>query len=440
MLFRSEDKLEYEFLPDAIEIEQTPPAPLGRWLIWLVAILFTICIIWSVIGKVDVVATARGKVIPDGRTKVLQPMEESSIKGIFVKEGEKVKEGQLLVEFDSTVSGADVEGMKKELLIANVEKDMLNAELTGATFKENDTKYDFPTANEIINMQQKLRQARELEFQSNLQAAKLVVSQRRKLLTNEKSALQSLMKDFKLEEIKQNDMLNLQESSSTDYLDKEIKLYKSSKNIDDQKNKIKQAEDAVKEAEQIVASIEEKRNHDLLDILVTTEKNITSLTAELKKAEKRLELQQLHSPVDGTIHGISSLTIGGVVSPSQPFISVVPENTPLIVEATISNQDIGFIKMNQMVFLKVDTFPFQKFGYLYGEIIFVSPDAFEDEKSGLIYKAKVKLNTNQSSRGYTMQLSPGMSLTAEVKTDQRRIIEFFLSPIIKYTEESFKLR
>lgn len=164
------------------------------------------------------------------------------------------------------------------------------------------------------------------------------------------------------------------------------------------------------------------------------------LESELTKAEKRFELQQLASPVDGTVHGLSSFTIGGVVTSGEDVISIVPDDTPLIIEATIANQDIGFIKKGQAANVKVDTFPFQKYGYLQGEIIYVSPDAFEDEKLGPVFKAKLKVMSAETSSGNQIRLSPGMSVSVEAKTGQRRIIDFFLSPLKKVAEESFTLR
>ncbi|MDN4617622.1 HlyD family type I secretion periplasmic adaptor subunit [Paenibacillus sp. PsM32] len=441
MLFRKKDRLDYEFLPDAMELEETPPLPLGRWLIWIIFLIFITTIIWSYYGKVDVVASARGKVIPDGRTNVLQPMEESSIKAIHVREGEQVKKGQLLVEFDSTSTKADVEGVKKELLIARVEKEMLQAELSEVQYVPSEEVHQSEDAQAVISMQENLRQAREQEYSYSHQAAELIVAQREKDLINAKSSLETLQKNSQLEVVKQLD--NTEGEEQTDLnsiLEDDMSMYKSEQEIEEQKTSIKQAEDAVEEAEKNVTVISEQRKKGLLDLMVTSEKSITNLTAELTKAQKRYNLQQLKSPVNGTIHGISSLTVGGIVSPAQSFISVVPNDTPMVVEATISNQDIGFIKKGQKVFLKIDTFPFQKYGYLYGEIEHISPDAFDDEKLGSIYKANVKIKSTNSSRNIPIHITPGMSLTAEIKTDERRIIEFFLSPIIKATEESFKLR
>ncbi|WP_052380612.1 HlyD family type I secretion periplasmic adaptor subunit [Paenibacillus camerounensis] len=439
------DRLEYEFLPAAVEIEETPPAPLGRWLIWTIVILFIIVLAWSYLGKVDEVAVARGKIIPDGRTKVLQPLEGGTIKEVLVSEGEHVQKGQLLIELDSTTSEADLQEMTKQLYVARLQKAMLEAELEGKGFDgleqgELAVAGSGIDAEQVLQVQLQLREARDEEFGSRIKAAELVVSQTRQELHLEQAALELANKDYSLALMKSQNGGDEGFTDSADLLQADNNLNRTLLEIDSQKKKISRAEDALDEAEENVTSIKKQRNRTVLDELVENEKTIYSLESELTKAEKRFELQRLSSPVDGTVHGLSSLTIGGVVSSAEDVISIVPDDTPLIVEATIANQDIGFIKKGQAANLKVDTFPFQKYGYLQGEIIYVSPDAFEDEQLGPVFKAKLKVLSAETSSGYRIGLTPGMSVSVEAKTGRRRIIDFFLSPLKKAAEESFTLR
>ncbi|KAA8785171.1 hemolysin D [Paenibacillus sp. 4624] len=439
------DRLEYEFLPAAIEIEETPPAPLGRWLIWTIIILFVIVVAWSYLGKVDEVAVARGKVIPDGRTKVLQPLEGGTIKEVLVTEGEHVQKGQLLIELDSTTSEADIQEMAKQLYVAKLQKAMLEAELEGNAFEGLATGEVPPAGSAIdtenvLQVQMQLREARDEEFKSRIKAAELVVSQTRQELNMERAALELSNKDYALALMKSQNGGDENFTDSADLLQADNDLNKSLLAIDAQEKRIAKAEDALAEAEENVISIKKQRSRTVLDELVENEKTLYTLESELTKAEKRFELQQLTSPVDGTVHGLSSFTIGGVVTSAEDVISIVPDDTPLIVEATIANQDIGFIKKGQAANVKVDTFPFQKYGYLQGEIIYVSPDAFEDEKLGPVFKAKLKVLSTETSSGSRIKLTPGMSVSVEAKTGQRRIIDFFLSPLKKAAEESFTLR
>lgn len=436
------DRLEYEFLPAALEIEETPPSPLGRWLIWLIVVLFIIIITWSYLGKVDEVAVARGKVIPDGRTKVLQPLEGGTVKAVLVTEGERVQEGQLLVELDSTTSTADIEELDKQIYVAELQKAMLEAELKGLPFTGLAEKPQDPAVDsaEILQVQMQLREARDQEFDSGMRAARLQVSQTEQELELEKSSLELAEKDYDLAAMKAEGSLEEGFSDSADLLQADNDLNKAKLEVASAEKNVKKAEDALAEAKEQVVSLEEQHERTILDELVETEKTLYSLESELTKAQKRYQLQQLASPVDGTVHGLSSYTIGGVVTSAQDVISIVPDDTPLIVEATISNQDIGFIKQGQLANVKVDTFPFQKYGYLQGEITYVSPDAFEDEKLGLVFKAKLKVLSAETSSGSTIKMTPGMSVTVEAKTGRRRIIDFFLSPLKKAADESFTLR
>ncbi|MBI5419139.1 MAG: HlyD family efflux transporter periplasmic adaptor subunit, partial [Deltaproteobacteria bacterium] len=174
---------------------------------------------------------------------------------------------------------------------------------------------------------------------------------------------------------------------------------------------------------------------------VEREKSINSVEGEVVKARKRYELERLASPVHGTVHGLAMYTIGGIVKPAQDIVSIVPDGTPLIVEAMVLNKDVGFVKVGQEAEVKLDAFPFQKYGTIRGKILHISPDAVEDEKLGPVYKMKAGLEkTAIQAEGRPVPLAPGMAVAVEVKTGKRRVIEFFLSPIVKYARESLTLR
>ena len=173
----------------------------------------------------------------------------------------------------------------------------------------------------------------------------------------------------------------------------------------------------------------------------SSDKKITALEGELEKARKSKQYQTLTSPVDGTIHGLASNTIGGVVTPAEPILTIVPDGTPLIIEASLLNKDVGFVDVNQEAAVKFDTFSFQKYGTIKGKVVNISPDSVDDEKLGSVYKMKVKLEKNTINvQGKINNICSGMSVSVEIKTGERRIIEFFLEPIAKYAKDSIKLR
>lgn len=146
------------------------------------------------------------------------------------------------------------------------------------------------------------------------------------------------------------------------------------------------------------------------------------------------------APVDGTVLLLATKTIGGVVNPAERIAEVVPKKVPLYVDATLENQDIGFVKQGQRVVVKLATYPFQRYGYLEGEVETISPDAIHDEKKGLVYKAKIKLKNATSSKQAELTLLPGMSVSAEITTGKRRIVEFFLDPLLTKVDGSIKVR
>ena len=439
------DNLEYEFLPPSLEIEETPPSPIRRVLIWVIFILVIIAFTWSYFGKVDEVAVARGKVIPDGRVKVIQPMETGVIRAIHVQEGQMVKEGELLIELDPTIKQADVESSAKALSMHAADKERLIAELNGETTGGRQWAIGNKNKAKGINeFQKKLKDARESEYKSKEEALRLVIAQKDNALQASEAILNKLEKTSAIlieQEAAYRKLYEKDFIARADLLEKQKEFHTIVNEFEAQKKIVKQAIDSLEEAKKNLETLKKEREKALLTDIVEKEKNIIAIEGEAIKAKKRYELEKLCSPVSGTVHGIASYTIGGVVTPAQPIVTIVPDGTPLVVEAMALNKDIGFLKEGQKAEVKLDTFPFQKYGTIKGKVVSISPDAFEDEKMGPVYKIKVEMERLYIAvDGKKVPVSPGMAVSVEVKTNKRRIIEFFLSPIVKYADESLTLR
>ncbi len=441
------DHLEYEFLPEALEIEETPASPLGSLTIWMIVCLLGVAIGWSYIGKIDEAAVARGKVIPDGKLKVIQPLEEGLVTAIHINEGQRVAEGQLLIELDSTMKEVDVHTLEQALMTAKLEKELLLAEISGRNAesvlrKKNMRLSELP--GEVMGFLNQLKKAKESQHFSRENTFKTIVAQRENEIKVGEQSLLRLNKRSELLTQEVNSLRTLyqmQSISKVELTKKETELFTAEKEYEMQKYNLEKAREKLNEASQNLNNLYKERRTVLLNQLVEKEKNITAIKAELTKAEKKYHFQKLLSPVNGTIHGLTVTTIGGVVTPAQPIMTIVPEGTPLIIEATLLNKDVGFVKSGQEVEIKLDTFPFQKYGIVKGKVLAVSPDAFEDEKLGPVYKMKLALIATQISyKGKALDITPGMSITAEIKTGKRRVIDFFLEPLIKYRDESLKLR
>jgi len=178
-----------------------------------------------------------------------------------------------------------------------------------------------------------------------------------------------------------------------------------------------------------------------LDSITDGQQKTAVLQQELLKADSRNKLMQLTSPVDGTVQQLSVHTVGGVVTPAQPVMVIVPRDNPLEVEAFIENKDIGFVKPKQGAEVKIETFQYTKYGTIHAKVTSVSHDAINDEKRGLIYSMRVKMDRAIINvDGTDVNLSPGMAVSVEIKTGKRRVIEYFLSPLMQYGHESLRER
>lgn len=149
----------------------------------------------------------------------------------------------------------------------------------------------------------------------------------------------------------------------------------------------------------------------------------------------------LTAPVDGTVQQLAVHTVGGVVTPAQPLMMIVPKDNMIEVEAYVENKDIGFVNPGQAAVVKIETFPLTKYGTIEAKVTHVSNDAVNDEKRGLIFPARVNLaRSTIQVENKTVNLSPGMAVTVEVKIAQRRVVEYFLSPLMQYKDESLRER
>jgi len=439
---RKENHLQYEFLPAALEITETPPSPLGRIVVWTILAIFIIAIIWASIGKVDVVAVGRGKVIPDGRLKVVQPFEEGIISAIHINEGQKVKQGQVLIELDSAMKTVDVESIEKTINTMEFENKLLKNELMEGDIEELVLK---DVLSEVVQQDlYELTKSKISENKAKQETFKSLILQREAELKIEQSTNQKLANNLAILKDKEQKYKVLYEGGAIelqkwkDVID-EITLAENDLQI--QYAKVEQAESLLEVARKNLDNFKEEIDTTILNLVVENDKKITELKAQLTKSQRSVQYQLLTSPVDGIVHGLSSNTIGGIVTPAQPIMNIVPDGTPLVVEVMIANKDRGFVDVGQEVGNKFDAFPFQKYGTVKGEVVSISPDAFEDEKLGSVFKMKISLDrTTINLSGNNFNITPGMAVTAEIMTGKRRIIEFFLDPIIKYADESLKLR
>ncbi len=429
-----------EFLPAVLEIQQTPPSPIGRAILWTILAVFTTGVLWATLGWIDIVATAQGKIIPSGYSKVIQPYETGVIATIHVQDGQAVKRGEVLIELDPTQNRADHDRASNEYRAAKVEAARLRALIAGQSTFEAPPDGDAP----YVLLQRQLLRDQLAEYQARVEAARHLIDQRKAALDQTKENIRRLeatvpMEAERAEVFKK--LLDHDAATKLDFLQAEGQRIDKAQELAGQKKKFLQDHAAFLEAEKhyrvTVSEFQQTKQAELSAI----ETKAGSLVQEMTKAGQRAGLQRLTTPIDGVVQQLAVHTIGGVVTTAQQLLIVVPQDHPVEVEAQVENKDVGFVKNGQIVEIKVETFPFTLYGTIPGKVLSLSDDAAPIEKVGLIYPTRVSMDRSTIQvEGKQVNLSPGMAVTVEIKTGQRRVIEYLLSPLMKSVKESLKER
>lgn len=433
-----------EFLPAVLEIQDVPPSPIGRAIAWTIVLVFTAGVVWSSLGKIDIVAVARGKVIPSGYSKVIQPVlqqfESGIVAAIHVQDGSVVKKGDVLIELDPTQNRADRDRLANELSAARVDAARLRALITGRSWFEPPAGAD----PRYVLIQQHLLRDQLAEYRARTEAAFHLIAQRRAAVEATKENIRRLEATVPIEAARAQAYKHLLESqfvSQMDYLQFEAQRIDKTQELAGQKQKLIQDQAALAEAEKNYRALVSEFQQTKRAELSATETKATSLAQELVKAEQRTQLQRIVSPIDGVVQQLAVHTIGGVVTPAQQLMIIVPQDHPVEVEAQVDNKDAGFVREGQPVEVKVETFPFTLYGTIPGHVLSMSDDAVPIESGGLMYLARVSLDrATIQVQGRPVKLSPGMAVTVEIKTGQRRLIEFFMSPLLKSLQEAARER
>lgn len=383
--------------------------------------------------------------MPSGRSKVIQPSEVAVVKAIHVHDGQRVRAGELLVELDASQTGADVERLRSDLLAARIDEARAAALLLAIQDQSEPilpALADLP-ADQLLSAQRWL-QGQYLELSSALAQSDAAVEQREA----EIQAAQALV-------AKLRDSLPITRQLAADYkrlldkayvarhawLEKEQQRLDQERELEIQLARVRELGAARNAALRQRESVLAQTRRAMLDLQNEAAQRVSALRQELKKAEQRDGLRRLTAPVDGTVQQLAIHTQGGVVTEAQPLMVLVPSDQPVEVEALLENKDIGFVRPGQEVEIKVETFTFTKYGVVHGTVVSISNDAIEDERLGLVYSARIQLKeTSLQVGGNEIALSPGMAVRAEVKTDRRKVIDYFLSPLQQYARESLSER
>lgn len=436
---------ELAFLPAQLELIETPPSPVPRLAARLIMALFAVALLWACIGQLDMVAVAPGRTVTGGRTRIVQSAETAVVRRILVRDGQHVSQGELLIELDATATSADQHKAEAALLDAR-----LAAARAAALVAAAGVGHAPVLANETglpagrFEATARLAQSAYAAYAAKRQGLEALVAQKQAELATVDAAIPTLEASLAIARTRVADyekLLAKGYASKQDYLQREQERLGMERDLTAQRSRRTELRSAIAAAREELAATVTDTRRQWQDELRQAQEQIRQYEPEVARTTRRNTLMQLRAPVAGSVQQLAVHTVGGVVTPAQPLLSVVPDNEPLEVEATVLNQDIGFVRPGQRATIKVESFPYTRYGYIEGVVESVSHDAIQDEKLGLIYQARVKMGkTELLVDGVKVRLTSGMALTAEIRTGKRRVIEYILDPLRQGVDESMRER
>jgi len=435
---------EAEFLAAALALQRTPPSPAPRVALWLISAFALITLIWATFGKVDVVASAVGKLVPSGRSKPIQAIETASVKHIAVREGDAVHAGDVLIELDATATTADTDRIENEMIAARLltlrAQAMLAAQRSGQLTPLHAS--DIPAARLTDGTRQ--LEGMLTEYRARLARLEADIERRQAELQSLQEAIRKLEKTLPITTRRAEDFQDLQARgyvSRHAWMEKEQARLDQEGELATQQSRLAEVRAALRETQGQRAALIAESRRQWLDAAEEGQQKAESLRQELLKASARNKLMQVVAPIDGTVQQLAINTVGGVVTPAQVLMLLVPNDQAMEIDARLENKDIGFVSAGQTVEVKVETFPYSRYGTLRGRVLHLSRDAINDDKVGLTYLAKIQLEKSSVEvNGREVPLQAGMAVTAEINTGRRRVIEYLMSPLIEHVHESMRER
>jgi hemolysin D len=396
---------------------------------------------------VDIVVTAPGRIVPSGQVKRVQAPETGVVLAILASEGERVEAGQPLVRLDPTYANADDLRIREQLHDIAVESAWRRAleqwladgmdEASPGGLETRFAAADQAKAEALykLNRMETLARIRgqQKELAANRAEQAAVRAERDRaeatlaVLAQRVEAYRALLEQQYGAKVQYLEMLQEQtelDGSVPVLVSRERQLVESAAAI----------------TARLDATRDELRKHNLMD-LARLDSERGALEQESRKARQRQQQLTITAPVTGAVQELAVHTVGGVVSPGEELLKIVPERATIEVEALLQNKDIGFIREGQLAEVKVDTFNFTRYGLIDARVLNISNDSVEDARLGWVFKLRLALEQDTIRvEDRVVKLSPGMAITAEVKTGKRRLIEFFLSPLLRYKQESVRER
>jgi hemolysin D len=442
-----------DFAPGLLSIQESPPQKLPRRVIQMVTVLVTGLLVWAVLGKLDIIASAEGKLVPQTYVKIVQPADAGIVQEILVKEGESVKAGQVLMRMDMKVAEADRKSLESELTLKRLQLRRIAAELAGSPLT--------PETGVPVDLYSKVEaqyRDRRQSYEDNLEGAKEALNKARRDYDSGRQVLEKLREVtpiLKEQAESYREMGKQGFAPQVAVRDKEREYVEKSRDLAAQEATLESLAAAIAQSERQVSQITSKYRSDLQNERVDAEGQYRKLQQEFAKEEHKSGLLELRASQAGVVKDLATHTVGTVVSPGTVLLSVVPENEPLVAEVMVKNDDVGFVYAQQQVKVKLAPYPFEKYGMLDGEVLRIGPDATDadantntpnkeagrDKPAAMLYKAVISLKSQSlEAQGERFRLVPGMQVVAEINQGRRTVMEYLLSPVQKSIYESGRER
>ena len=437
----------FDFAPDLLAIQERPPSRLPRALGLTLVALVALMMLWAVLFKLDIIASAEGRLVPLTFTKVVQPAEAGVVTEILVSDGQTVKEGQLLLRLDARLSQADTTAQGRDVALRQLTLRRIDAEMTERPLAA--ARGDVPELFARVEGQYRARRqalqdsvAQETEAlhkaQADLDAAQQILAKLAQTLPGYRQSAEAygtLAQEGFVGELLANE--KLREATEKEHDSRA------------QAAAVLSLDASIMQSQQRLASLRSQYRSQLENERIDTVTQLNRSGQELEKSNVKAGLLEIRAPTAGVVKDLSTTSRGAVVAAGALLMNIVPRDEPLQAEVLLRNEDVGFITLGQPVKIKVAAYPFQKYGLLDGKVALVSADAADPKQQPvqgqplLTYRAIIKLSGTallSARTGERLRLSPGMLVTAEIQQGRRTVMEYLLSPVQKAAQEAGRER
>lgn len=438
-----------EFLPSILQLQDQAPSPLPRVVLWIVLALAVALALWAALGRVDVVAVAEGRLVPRSQLRIVQPAEGGVMRELLAREGERVRAGQVLARMDTRAADADAATLRNETALRRLQLRRIDAELRGAPLAAQPD--DPPQLHAQVEAQ---REARVRAHEASLAEERSVIARARREMQAAQETRAKLAGALPVLLEQEQAFARLAKDGYAGRLmlsQRSRERLEAEQDLRAQEHRVESARATLEQGERRSAQIVAAWRAQLQAERVESEAQLARQVQELDKLSHRQALAELRAPADGIVKDLATHTPGAVLAPGAVLMTLVPEREALVAEVWLANHDAGFIAAGQPARLKLASFPFQKYGMVEARVLRVSADSTDRvaERGGeparpgaaFAYRAQLELLDHEMRLGGVRHaLLPGMQLSAEIKLEDRTILEYLLSPLLKVAHEAGRER